>query len=373
MPMLPGPEEPNALDAFDPNYDNCLTALERFHSTGAVAEELRLCSALGLFWQVRGYFTDGRKYLVRALMLSESAGYAIRAPALRWAGTLAREQGDLVNALGLLKGSQSCCQNLGDEAGNSIALSQIAKIHFQARKYAEARAIWTHILESPSGNVVTLKAEAEMGFGGCDIEEGNLSDSEKHLEASRRYFESCGAHRQEVQVLTNLVTLKAARGEYREACALAEKMLKIIERLNNAIGRMVCHNNLGYLYLRLGEFERSRGYYNFLLDDARMSGNRSIMSFACSGLADALVGARHIPEAFEQAKVSVRIAEAICDRHALGVGLCSLGYAQLAIDDKTEAAAIFSRSIDLLERVKNKADLERAKEGYRRALGSGDA
>ena len=69
-------------------------ALERKEAEMA----LRLGGALWWFWSVRGYYSEGRRWLEAALAMDGRGSPESRAMALAGAGTLASEQGDLDRA-----------------------------------------------------------------------------------------------------------------------------------------------------------------------------------------------------------------------------------------------------------------------------------
>ena len=72
------------------DYDNVRGALQWSVKREADAElTLRLCIALGAFWQLRGHWAEGRRWLDAALDSSRHLGPVLRGRALHWAGVLA--------------------------------------------------------------------------------------------------------------------------------------------------------------------------------------------------------------------------------------------------------------------------------------------
>ena len=59
---------------------------------------LRLGGALWWFWSVRGYHSEGRRWLEEALAIEGRGSPEVRAMALAGVGALALEQGDLDRA-----------------------------------------------------------------------------------------------------------------------------------------------------------------------------------------------------------------------------------------------------------------------------------
>src|SRR5206468_4300698 len=106
---LLGPDQKEWLDRLDTEHDNLRAALQ-WSQTGVRdgSSALQLGVALWRFWYVRGYLSEGRRWLAAALDLGQDSyadsrdGHAqppsLRARALYGAGVLARSQGDLARA-----------------------------------------------------------------------------------------------------------------------------------------------------------------------------------------------------------------------------------------------------------------------------------
>ena len=87
--FLKGAEQTKWLDHLEQEYENLRTALEwmleQTNSDEKSGEQaLRLCVALGTFWETRGYFREGAAFLERALAVSNSAPASLRAEACTW-------------------------------------------------------------------------------------------------------------------------------------------------------------------------------------------------------------------------------------------------------------------------------------------------
>ena len=99
---------------------------------------LRLATALGGFWHVRSANAEGRMWLESFLALSsaDDASHADRIGALRWAGELARLEGDLTTAQTHLEQSLALARRVGDRHGVAAALRAIGSALFQQGQVA---------------------------------------------------------------------------------------------------------------------------------------------------------------------------------------------------------------------------------------------
>jgi non-specific serine/threonine protein kinase len=122
-PSVRGPQQIEWLDQIEAEHDNLRAALEWSLSRADSGEaSLRLAGALGFFWNDRGYRSEGRAWLARALARPDaSSAKAARAKALCVAGFLARPQGDVTTAKALLEESVRLWQALGAAGQNGLA------------------------------------------------------------------------------------------------------------------------------------------------------------------------------------------------------------------------------------------------------------
>src|SRR5262249_16469225 len=75
-PRLYGPEQGVWYDYLESEYDNLRTALEWCHREESADRALRFAVALSAFWDVRGYFKEGRAHQDAALSRESSLGAA---------------------------------------------------------------------------------------------------------------------------------------------------------------------------------------------------------------------------------------------------------------------------------------------------------
>src|SRR5205823_5550006 len=102
---------------------------------------LRLGGALRQFWTVRGYWSEGRTFLERALAASEGNVTSSRAKALRAAASLAINQGDTNRGEALCQESLALCRELGDTVGIAHTLYLLGFIAWQKGNLATARSL----------------------------------------------------------------------------------------------------------------------------------------------------------------------------------------------------------------------------------------
>jgi tetratricopeptide (TPR) repeat protein len=97
-PVLKAANQFEWLERLEAEHDNMRAALSWALERKEAEVALRLGGALGWFWSVRGYHSEGRRWLEQALTIEGRGSPGSRAMALAGAGALASEQGDLDRA-----------------------------------------------------------------------------------------------------------------------------------------------------------------------------------------------------------------------------------------------------------------------------------
>ncbi len=125
-------DQPVWLDRLTVEHENFRTALDFADSQGLVDVELRLVRALRSFWFLRGFWSEGRAYLERALDRAEAKPSEIRVGLLSTSAQLAERQGDYDRARALDSEHLRLARELGDER-------KLANALMRARIGAEVR------------------------------------------------------------------------------------------------------------------------------------------------------------------------------------------------------------------------------------------
>src|SRR5262249_33557806 len=146
-PKLEIGEQSVWVERLEAENDNLRAALGWSQGKEEPATGLRLAGALGRFWEVQGYFTEGWAWLES--VLARSQGVSDATPAQRTtlarplcsAGRLVNWQRNYAPARTLLEESLSLYQGLGDKWGIAQCLFQLGRIANQRGDIVEARSL----------------------------------------------------------------------------------------------------------------------------------------------------------------------------------------------------------------------------------------
>ena len=212
IPGVDAAEQRAALDGLEAEHDNLRAALA-WALDAEPGTALHNCALVHRFWSVRGYFSEGRRFLERARASSDGAPLD-RAEVLMGAGSIAWAVGDFTAAKERLEDALQLFRSLNDEAGTANTLSQIGNVAGDAGDTAQARACYSEALA---------------------------------------VFRRTGNGPREAQVLTNLSTELMYHGEYDAARPLLEEALSIARSFGDSVLLAGIHGNFGELAERSGD------------------------------------------------------------------------------------------------------------------------
>ncbi len=126
---LIGPEQGVWQERIEREHDNMRAALGWLRESAQVELELRLATALGRFWYVRGHLSEGRRRLEDALAQAGSAAPpGLWAKALRTGSAIAVIQGEYAAARALAEQGLRLYRDLHDLPGTVRSLSNLGAI-----------------------------------------------------------------------------------------------------------------------------------------------------------------------------------------------------------------------------------------------------
>src|SRR2546425_303 len=125
------------MDRLEVEHENLRVAL----AASSGADALRFAVALQPFWHIRGYWTEGRRWLEVLLAAAPDAAVALRAKALGRTAILVQLQGDHDRARALADEALSLYNQLGDTRGMAIAFNILGNIAYHQGDYRGAKEL----------------------------------------------------------------------------------------------------------------------------------------------------------------------------------------------------------------------------------------
>jgi predicted ATPase len=230
------------LDRIQPEHDNFRAAL-----TWAVDEApelaLRMASSVRLFWEVRGHFREGSRWIEEGLAHAAEVPPEIRLKALAASGAIAVRLGDLELAQERQEAALALARELGDELWIARELSDLGTVAAMREDYDEA----TELFEESAALFRKLDVPSRLGT-----------------------------------VLSNLGHIASQRGDFERAIEVTEEALSLESqhKQNAAISTF----NLGSHNLLAGHVEQASEWLEAAVALALELGYKEVMGYALAGL-----------------------------------------------------------------------------------------
>ncbi len=246
-PELRAREARTWLERLDAEHANLRAALEQLLESGDADGALRLAGAIWPYWQTRGYWTEGRRYLSAAVALGADLEPERLVNSL-WGGSiLAQWQGDI-------------------DEGEQLA-SRILEISKTAADQEHLYSVAIHLLAI----VASRRGDRDQALA--------------LLEESVAIGRNGGEQWLLSIALNNLGNELMGHGEYERAAELFEESLSIGEARGDLDRRARAYNNLGWARKELGDLDRARDFYKRGLEAATEIGLVEGQLWALFGLA----------------------------------------------------------------------------------------
>ncbi len=245
-PELTGTGQMGWLDRLEREHDNLRMALQSLLNRGESEMACRMASALWRFWMIRCHLNEGRRWLDAVLAPGSALTAPVRARACLGAGRLAREQGDLDQAVTRFEEALTLLRELGDLAGMAVALGQLGVVSYDRGHFDESTRLHKESL--------SLRQELDDRWGVAGT-------------------------------LTNLGEVARHQGRFEQAVAFHEESLALFKALGDPWGTSLVLTNLAIAFHKLGDNTRAAELLDDSLGINHRLGDKAGATKALEGLA----------------------------------------------------------------------------------------
>jgi tetratricopeptide (TPR) repeat protein len=255
---------------------------------------LGLGGALWWFWFVRGHYSEGRRWLERALAMDGRGSGDSRAMVLAGVGALALEQGDLDRVEeaceeGLELLSYEAKQRSEAKLYLLIPLGHVAlekEDHSRATKLFEESLA----LSWETGHALG-RADSVMSLATTSYEQGDLERATRLFEEGLDLFRQLGDRLGLAWCLINLGLAVYSGGDSGRAAKLTEEGVGLLRKLGVGADTAVGLCNLGWMALSQNDPGKAADYYEESLRLASDTGMEPVVLTTLEGYA-CLAGVR---------------------------------------------------------------------------------
>jgi tetratricopeptide (TPR) repeat protein len=217
---------------------------------------LRLAAALGRFWYIRGYLSEGLERLALAVEGAPDANPALVAKALRTASALAVLQGDYPRARALAERALALYREVGDDSGVVRSLSNLGAILLGLGELDLAAETLDECIEAAEAlGEARVVALARNNRGDVALSQGQLEIAADQFEQSLALLREADDVANVARSLYNLGAVEIERGRIELAHPLLLEALELSAGVNDKEDMAWCLIALAAVGARGGKAE----------------------------------------------------------------------------------------------------------------------
>jgi predicted ATPase/transcriptional regulator with XRE-family HTH domain len=366
-PELKGSRQLEWLDRLEQDQGNLRAVLEwSLEGEGVTPDGRRelallLAGALRWFWHMRGYFHEGRGWLMKALQQCPESRTAARARALEGVGLLTNALGDHDAARSLAEESAAIFRELGDKRGLADALTATGlALHWQGEatlshaRLAEALALYREVGDCWGA----ARDLFSLGTYLADFR-GDIA-GRAMLEESVAILEDLGDKYIFANVLISLGIIAIGSGDYASARSHFERSLAFAREIGHPWATADALTNLGCVLRTQGDYSGARSHFEEAVRIYQKRGRGiwdtdPLCALAENDIAQGQLSAAH--SRLQEASARIETSENRWLQALVGHFQGVLAYYE---GDTEQAVALLERTIALARESQYKPDLARS-------------
>jgi non-specific serine/threonine protein kinase len=265
-PYLLTGEQVAWLGCLEDEHDNIRAALDWAYESKDVEALLRLAGDLAFFWYFRGYWSEGRDWVERALAQSESQDpetvrslRVARAKALCGAGWLADESG---RELEYYQEALSISREVADPWGVAFSLRGLGVLAFNRDDLPRAIELLNESLSTfrEIGNPWGTGA-ALFNLGWLVMVADDRIQAEQNWNESQALFQQVGDRWGQAVVLDALSYLARLQNDYKRAVKFSKESLSLFKELGDKAGIASSLSRLGGVAFRREDYKQAAAFF----------------------------------------------------------------------------------------------------------------
>jgi Tfp pilus assembly protein PilF len=287
-PGLWGAEDAAWLDRLEQEHDNMRAALSWALERKKAEVALRLGGDLSWFWSVRGYYSEGRRWLEEALAIDGRGSPEVRAMALAGAGVLAFDQGELDRAKEACEEGLELLAHEGREAREAKLnlLALLGWVAWQREELGQAQQLFEEELAlSREMSGTWWLANSLQGLATVSHTRRDSERATELYEESMNLFREHGDKHSLAYCMNNLAMVVCSQGDLGRAAQLTEEAVALFRELgargDSALG--LC--NMGWIALLRDDLGRAANHYRESLSLSWDAGMTLVVQGGLEGLA----------------------------------------------------------------------------------------
>ncbi len=363
-PHLAGAAQAEWLARLEVEHDNVRVAVRGALAGPEQEMALRLVGAFWRFWAIRGYLSEGRRWMERALAHGDAAPPSLRAKALDGLAALMRAQGDDAGARARYEESLTIRRAADHQAGIAHSLSNLAGMARDRGEYATARAQYE---ESLAIRQATGDSEAVtrtlINLGILAQRQGDTATARTRYEASLAIGRRYGHAQAIAHALANLGVIAQQQGDHATARSRYEESLAAGRAMGDTATIGSALNNLGAVAKQQGDLVAARAFYQQSLDLRRELGDIRAIAFSLTNLGMVAQAQGEVGTARGYYEEALAIRRELGDPRAIPFALANVALAAWQQGDNDSARAAYQEYLTASQQLGDTRGIAEALEG----------
>jgi len=345
-PQLKGAQQVLWWQRLEREQENLRAALSWLIGQEEGELAMRLSGALWWFWNIRGYWSEGERWLEAVLGLPQAQGRtARRAKALHGAGMLANGLGHPI-ARSLFEESVAIFRELADKRGLAEALDGLAwSMHNKSDYMAVHRLEEEGLALAREVGDPWLQASILRNLGGDMSFSGDFKRAGLFLEESMMLFRELEDQQGLSDTLNDLVRAMVFAGQATKAAALAEENLALARALDNGPDLTAALYWVAVIQLFQGDAERAVALLEESVALARERGDKKQIVDAQFTLGGLALYRGELVQAETYVQEALALSRELGDKNRTARALAHLGEIKRRQGDLTQARAVCTEGV----------------------------
>ena len=343
-PYLIRPEQLEWLARLDADYDNLRAALEWTLSKDSPEPSLRLCAALGMFWEIRGFAKEGSKWLEKSLAKPTlNADLNERLSRVRALYTDAQLASSLDN-IQRMQASAEASLRLGLEVSDrkdvAIARFYVGQVKRRFYELEEARALSEKsLVEMHEISELYWEMRIYLTLGFLLVRMGE-KNSEQVARENLEFARKVGERLHLAYSLVDVAYQTYRRGRVEEGEAILEQADTLFYQIGLAPSTLLDRGVIAHTYRH--DYEKAKTFYMSYVDRCNLLGDKHARNLALQLLASLEIDVGNLEQARIYLEESLVLAREVGYKSFISVKLLLLEYV-LDLQGKHEKSQDSSR------------------------------
>ncbi|MCY7362636.1 MAG: tetratricopeptide repeat protein [Ignavibacteria bacterium] len=346
---LTGSLQKEYLLKMNSDYENMREVLNRSLQDNSEST-LKISVALGKYWELRSYFSEGLNFLQKGLEINNKIDNLLKAKVYYWTGFYFTFQGKYIESKKYLEESLEMFVESESKEGKALTLMSLAAIAMFEGDYEKMESITNESLNiSIEINNKSFIAANLRAIAVSLMHQGNHDESGKRYEESLSIYRELGDQVQLAKIIGNFGALEYLKGNYEKAISYMEESLELRYELGDRHGIGISLNNLGTVYSMQYAFDKAEKVLNESLEIFKELGDRRIYVNPMNTLGNIANERKEYSKAISIFKETVAVSNEVGEKFYFAKGIEGLANSHIGLNNYEKGCVFSAKYITMLK------------------------